>query len=126
MVKKRRNRATILELAASCLDDAGRNPKLIEDVRNIARMFRLDDAARERAKPMPFDKELRRIEHQRNLFAQVYPSTAKDRLRDGLLARAREILLEQGDGEAADAILEFLPSADAERLLDQVFAEIDP
>lgn len=63
-----------------------------------------------------------RCARQRSAWNAVYPNGAKDRFRDAMLQRAWE-LLEAGEAEAADALLEFLPEADGRKLLDEFFEE---
>jgi hypothetical protein len=62
-----------------------------------------------------------RIEHQRALFAANL-GPARVELQEAMLYRAWA-LLEAGEGEAADALLEFVPEAAAVRLLDEFFPE---
>ena len=73
---------------------------------------------RERLKTL-VDADLRRVERQRTLFTMLTPGHAKDALLDAMLARAR-IFLEKGRCDEASAILEFLPSAQVDRLIDDV------
>lgn len=63
------------------------------------------------------DREDQRIARQRNLFTFLPVSPSVEALKEGMLQRAYD-LLSNGDAEACDAILEFLPSRDAERMLD--------
>ena len=67
-------------------------------------------------------QENQRIARQRTLWEMTYPNAAKDRLKEGMLSRAWE-LLDAGQGEAADAIMEFLPEKDQDRLLREFFPE---
>ena len=62
-------------------------------------------------------EEEKRVERQRTLFAMLPSSTAADRLRDAMLQRAYDLLCD-GDAAGCDAILEFVPSADADALLN--------
>jgi hypothetical protein len=65
-------------------------------------------------------QEQKRIEKQRTLFAMLPSSNASDHLREAMKQRAYDLMC-NGDGLATDALLEFLPSADA----DEVFAAWD-
>lgn len=78
---------------------------------------------RKPARPTPAEieyreREDRRIAQQRNLFTFLAPSRAVDALKAAMLERARD-LMDNGQPECADALLEFLPSADATKMLDQ-------
>lgn len=66
-----------------------------------------------------FDADARRIERQRTRFVMLPPGHAKDALLKAMLERAGALLV-GGRADEADAILEFVPSADVERLLDEV------
>lgn len=80
---------------------------------------------RERARRLEpeFIANARRVERQRSLMAMLHDSRAKDRLIEGMLARARWLLEHKDEEEnplyamLADELLEFLPSPLAERLL---------
>ena len=63
-----------------------------------------------------------RVERQRTAFHALHPNNAKDRFRKAMLDRAWE-LLDVGECEAADALLEFLPEQDADKLLDELFGD---
>lgn len=92
------------------------NPILIEEFEKIAAEYKGRDRV--------FDqfKEGKRIEAQRTRFAMIPDSTAKDRFKDTVINRAWE-LLDIGACDACDALLEFVPSADAEKMLSEYFAE---
>jgi hypothetical protein len=68
-----------------------------------------------------------RIEKQRTLWAMTYPNAAKDRLKEAMLQRAWDLLDSgsEGGAEACDALLEFLPADDAEKLLNELFRDTD-
>lgn len=68
------------------------------------------------------DAELRRVERQKTLFTMLPPGHAKDALLGAMLGRARAFLEASRTDEAA-AILEFVPSAAANRLIDDVIGE---
>ena len=63
------------------------------------------------------DREEQRIARQRNLFTFLPVTQSVDRLKEGMLQRAYDLLCD-GDTSGCDAILEFLPSRDVERMLD--------
>ena len=63
-----------------------------------------------------------RIAAQRALFVALPASPEKDALKAAMLDRAW-CLIDSGKGEEADAILEFLPEADAVALIDEYFRE---
>lgn len=73
------------------------------------------------------ENETRRVERQRTLFNMLPDTAALDRLKQAMLDRAWDLL--DGGGlegaEAADALLEFLPSKDAESLLNEFFRDDD-
>lgn len=58
----------------------------------------------------------KRIERQRTLFAMLPSSNATDRLRAAMLQRSYDLLWD-GDCSGCDAILEFVPSKDADKML---------
>lgn len=95
------------------------NPRLVEELEKITAAYKGRDSV--------FDafKERRRIEAQRTLFAMVPDTTSFDRLRRGMIDRAWE-LLDIGQCEACDALLEFVPEKDAEKMLNEYFAEEMP
>ncbi len=69
-------------------------------------------------------QEEKRIERQRTLFAMLPPSHATDRLKEAMMQRAYDLMW-NGDGLATDAILEFLPSKDAEAVLNAWENDLD-
>jgi hypothetical protein len=105
--RRRRSNAHVLEIAAGCLQQDQRNPKLIEDIRAIAKSW---------AEGWTEDDE-KRAERQRTLFGMLPSSSATDRLKTAMMQRAYD-LLSEGRCDACDALLEFLPSIDAGHLLD--------
>lgn len=60
-----------------------------------------------------------RVRRQREAFAALADGAAKDNFRKAIVARAEELL--SINPEAADALLEFLPKEDRERLLAGFF-----
>lgn len=59
----------------------------------------------------------KRIERQRTLFAMLPSSNATDRLKAAMLQRSYDLLWD-GDTCGCDAILEFVPSRDADKMLE--------
>lgn len=68
-------------------------------------------------------------ERERARRQRTYLTSLQGTLRDGLvrsmLNRAWD-LLDSGEAEACDALLEFAPAADAEALLDAYFKDVAP
>jgi len=60
-----------------------------------------------------------RVRRQREAYAALPECAAKDEFRKVILARAEELL--HINPEAADALLEFLPKDDRERILAGFF-----
>jgi hypothetical protein len=103
-----RNRSHVLLVAAARLEDDKANPKVIAEIRGLAkklseRQFTLDDE--------------RRIDRQRTLFHALPTCSEKERLKEKMLQRAYDLLWD-GDALGCDALLEFLPSDDVARMLD--------
>lgn len=69
--------------------------------------------------------DLERIDGQRAVFVAVPDSPAKRDLEAAMLARAR-VLLDDGQAEACDALLEFLPEKIARQMLDEWFDDQFP
>lgn len=70
------------------------------------------------------DQETKRVERQRTLFAMLPDCHATDRLKQAMLDRAWALLDGGLEGTAAcDALLEFLPSNDADQLLKEYFGD---
>jgi hypothetical protein len=82
-------------------------------------------AAQKRAKTVAFEqwagKEGARIARQRAAFAENL-GPARAELQRLMLDRAWE-LLDAGEAEAADALLEFVPEAEADALLEEFFGD---
>lgn len=110
-MNRKRSRVHMLNVAASRLESDHANPKLITDLREAAKA-----AASRIADGMGYSKEdEKRIERHRTLFAMLPSCNATDRLKDAMLQRAYDLLWD-GDGLACDALLEFLPSNDIDRM----------
>lgn len=67
-------------------------------------------------------EEMVRVERQRTLWAMLPDTRALDSFKAAILNRAW-VLLDSGECEAADALLEFVPDKDAQKLLDEFFFE---
>lgn len=109
-----RSRLHMLTVAAARLREDGASPKLIEAVEEFAKL----DAARlvrGEVRNREFEAEQKRISRQRNFFTFLPPSQAKDDLKASMLQRAYDLMWE-GFCTETDAIVEFLPSADVDRM----------
>jgi hypothetical protein len=69
-------------------------------------------------------EEEKRVERQRTLFNMLPSCDAVDRLKAAMLQRAYDLLWD-GDAFGCDALLEFLPSTDADALLNAWCADQD-
>lgn len=69
-------------------------------------------------------EEERRQERQRTLFAMLPSCNAVDRLKEAMLQRAYDLLWD-GDGLGCDALIEFLPSKEVDRMLDAWSADFE-
>lgn len=82
-------------------------------------------AAERKAKDAAYGKwaveEAERIRRQR-IYLTVLEGFVRDALVKRMLSRAWD-LLDAGEAEAADALLEFVPAAYARRLLDEFFGD---
>lgn len=108
-----RSHVHMLTVAAARLDRAGANPKLIADLRAAAK-----EAASARAEGRGFSLEdAKRIERQRTLFAMLPSTNATDRLKEAMLQRCYDLMWD-GDGLACDAVAEFLPSRDVDKMFE--------
>ena len=67
-------------------------------------------------------EEKARVLRQRGIWRALPAGEPKDRLREAMWAQAWT-LLDAGKGEACDALLEFLPKEDQDRLLREFFPE---
>jgi hypothetical protein len=103
----------MLTVAAARLESDYANPKLIADLRAAAK-----EAATAHAEGRGYtpDDE-KRIERQRTLFAMLPSCSATDRLKERMLQRAYDLMW-GGDCSATDAIAEFLPSKDVDRMFE--------
>lgn len=108
-----RSRIHMLNVAAARLEQSYANAKLIADLREAAKV-----EAQRRADGMRDDDELsqtRRIERQRTLIAMLPDIGATDRLKSAILQRAYDCMWD-GDTAGCDALIEFLPSAEVEKM----------
>lgn len=110
---KNRSRIHMLTVAASRLESEHANPILIADLRKAAKQ-----AADARAEGRGWtDDENRRVEQQRTLFAMLPSTNATDRLKEAMLQRAYDLLWD-GDCMGCDALIQFLPSKDVDRMFE--------
>jgi len=110
----------MLNVAAARLQQDHGNPKLAADLREAAKVL-----AKNRAEQRLQDDETKRIERQRTLFTMVPDTVAFGRFKDAMLQRAYDLMWD-GDCSACDAIAEFLPSADVEKMFDAWQNDQDP
>jgi hypothetical protein len=108
---KNRSRIHLLRVTASRFEDNA-PAKLVETLRTFAQELE----AREADGRNHNANEERRIERQRTLFAMLPSCNAADWLKEAMMQRAYDLMW-NGDGFASDALLEFLPSKDAEIVL---------
>jgi len=103
----------MLTVAAARLEQEAANPKLIADLREAAKK-----EAERVADGRTWDAdEKKRVERQRTLFTMLPVSAAVDRLKDAMMQHAYDLMW-NGDTAGTDALLEFLPSKEADRVLD--------
>lgn len=118
--------------AARTLEAKGANAALVCDLYVLASRLEEDQPRlapdRDRGPLTPAERhdrerwyhnELVRVERQRTLFVMLTPGRATEALKLSMLDRAFDLLTE-GRTEPADALLEFLPSGDVEKLLDRI------
>lgn len=92
--------------------DAVKAMQLFARDRTIARVEKRDFRGNQRRL-----EEQQRIERQRTLFAMVPDTSSLTRLKEAMLQRAYDCMWD-GDPASCDALLEFLPEKDADKLLD--------
>lgn len=103
----------MLTIAAARLEQDRANPLLVTGLREEAKRL-----AKLRAEGRAHTSEdEKRIARQRNLFTMLPVYDAKERLREAMLQRAYDLLWD-GDSAGCDAICEFLPADDVEKMLD--------
>lgn len=109
---KGRSRVHMLMVAAARLRADHANPKLIADLEAAAKL-----EADRKAEGRFDDDQQKRIERQRTLFAMLPSGNAADRLKAAMLQRCYDLMWD-GDGLACDALAEFLPSAEVEKMFE--------
>lgn len=113
-------KGTTLTIALECLKaDKVRSPALIDEFAKIAAEYKGRDRV------LTNHEERQRIARQRALFEEVdeqAPSPAVNALKEAIIERAWA-LLDMGESAACDALLEFVPEADATKMLDEFFKE---
>lgn len=115
-----RSRVHMLTVAAARIEQDHGSPKLIADLREAAKA-----AAKSRAEGVNQDDDRRRIERQRTLFTMLPVSDSVDRLKRAMMQRVYDCMWD-GDCAGADAVAEFLPSADAEKAFQAWTDDTDP
>ncbi len=103
----------LLSILAERLEDSSAPEAVIKAIRLLAK----DKAVRRMEHRDQSEHDERRNEQQRSLFATLPDCHSKDRLKHAMMQRAYDLLWD-ADTCGADALLEFLPSADAERTLN--------
>lgn len=110
---KSRSRVHMLIVAAARLEQDRANPKLVADIKLAAK----HEADRKVEGRDWNDAEERRVGRQRTLMAMVPDTRAKDSLKEAMLQHAYDLMWE-GNCAGADAITEFLPSLEVEKMFD--------
>lgn len=110
---RNRSRIHLLRVSAARLEHDRANPQLVQALRGMAR-----DLETAKAEGRGFDeREKRRVDRQRTAFTMVPDTDGKSRLKEAMMQRAYDLIWD-GDCQGADALLEFLPSDDATKVLD--------
>ena len=112
-----RSQIHLLTVAAARLEEDHANPKLIADLREAAGFKAKKRARAETLNDHDAAEDNKRIERQRTLFNTLPDSERVAALRKAMLQRAYDLLWD-GDCMGCDALTEFLPSADVEKMLD--------
>jgi hypothetical protein len=110
---KLRSRIHMLMVAAARLEADRASPELVADLRKAAKQVSEASADGRGCG----HEDAKRIERQRTLFAMLPDCRATDALRAAMLQRAYDLMWD-GDGLACDALAEFLPSKEVERMFD--------
>lgn len=107
-----RSRIHMLTVAAARLESDYANPKLVADLRQTANEF-----ATAKAEGRGYtDADEKRIDRQRTLFAFLPSANSTDRFKAAMMQRAYDLMWE-GMCTECDALLEFLPVKDADKVL---------
>lgn len=118
---KLRSRVHMLSVAAARLESDYANPTLVKHLREAAKA----EASRlAEGRGYTRDDESR-IERQRTLFGVLPSCNAADRLKSAMMQRAYDLMWD-GQCTECDALLEFLPSTDAEKVLSAWENDQDP
>lgn len=103
----------MLSVAAARLEHDYANPKLVSDLRAAAKV-EAEKIADGRGHT---EEDQKRVERQRTLFVMLPDTSATDRLKKAIKQRVYDLMWD-GSCAGADALLEFLPEADATEILD--------
>jgi hypothetical protein len=106
----------MLTVAAAALEGYGGNPLLRTALREAADK-EAGKLKRGETRNRDFEGEEKRIAAQRNLFTFLPPGTHKDRLMQAMLQRAYDLMWD-GMCTECDALTEFLPSAEVDRMFE--------
>lgn len=104
----------MLTVAAARLEETHSNPLLVKALRETADWC-AKRAARGEGSRAHWDAEEKRIGRQRTLMAMLPDTRAADALKAAMLQRAYDLMWD-GDAQSCDALVEFLPSKDVERM----------
>lgn len=110
---KNRSRIHMLTVAAARLERDCANPVLVADLRKAAQHH----ASRKADGVGWTEDDDMRVERQRGLFGMLPSANPVDRLKEAMMQRAYDMLWD-GNCDGCDAILEFLPSKDADIVLN--------
>lgn len=118
MTARKRPEGHVLDVALNYMRSAGASVTALRLMEEIAAEYK----ARDRAFDAHADRK--RIAEQRAIFAQLPEfgpgAVAAENLKQAMISRAWR-LLDGGESEACDALLEFLPEADADKMLNEYF-----
>lgn len=103
----------LFTVAAARLESDAANPKMIDALRELVKR----ETARVTDGRTWSKEEDARVDAQRTLFNMLPTGGAKDKLKNAMLQRAYDLMWD-GDCGSCDALLQFLPSMDADALLD--------
>jgi hypothetical protein len=110
---KHRSRIHLFQVAAARLKEDNANPELVSQL--------LQEAARlssKKAQGQGWTKEDEaRVSRQRNVFTMMPDCAGVDRFKEAMMQRAYDLLWD-GFATECDAVLEFLPSKDADAVLN--------
>lgn len=110
---KHRSRIHLMQVAAARLKEDRANPELVSALLQEAARLASKKAQGEGWTP----QDEKRVERQRTAFTMMPSCNAVDRFKEVMMQRAYDLLWD-GFATECDALLEFLPSKDADAVLD--------